>query len=877
MAEFAVATGILQVAGSAAQLGQALWKIGNDVRKANQDIGDITTEVRHISSILNNLGKLLPHDGQRTDSTTMLTEEARISLRECLEDCGNAFAELNKALLSASKTVAYGKLCISGRWRWPLNKSSTLALHSRLRGLTSMLSLMFQVLDLGRKTAEHTASANDRRNIERLLQSHEELVRKLNNPQRDTVARAASPAVGSAQPLAPLTQEARLASETARATADEASTQPTQLAPYEQNDKIFHQLQRCAAAVATLVSSLDTAMSDWRDRKLYDPAGLTKSYGAVTEIIGLLPAGPYCHYGGCKRRVTTFAGWVAHVKEAHGQHAFAGAETRDLSGLSLPSHHTGQCESKSKPIPANHQASASDHFALAGALSSQGTDNTYSATPSSAWADSTSAAGWLRQENLALANALGSNQISTYPADAPGLWQLASHTSDQTAQQPAFDYEQALPQRTRTSLTPTISLTTDLSGYPSGLQQAPQGTCYSASSNSSLPRQEDQYSNPFQNTHLSPQSTRFMAPLPRDNMNTPVSPVSAHSPRDNASLPELLSRKRSHSQMRGEAEAAPPPPLPLQSGHHSRTSSVASQAPNSASSAGEDYSPRGWRSFKRGDPSVNADNKYICDFATECAGQTFDRKCEWSKHMDKHDRPYRCPRPSCAKLQGFTYSGGLLRHEREVHNKHGGTKNTLMCPHEDCKRHVGKGFTRKENLNEHIRRVHENKSQLSQQPTHQESPSQYEDYKHQLEEAVAGVDQIMEPSVARVCKDQDADELVLEPTLGKRKRDCLKRSPPIDLKDTSVPEAHIHESQWPAFYRKESPTGSSSLRSHPRPAYYQQGYDHAPPASDDFSFELSRGPSDCFFGGVKAKTPKDERSMVDELLRRWTGVTVERM
>lgn len=29
-----------------------------------------------------------------------------------------------------------------------------------------------------------------------------------------------------------------------------------------------------------------------------------------------------------------------------------------------------------------------------------------------------------------------------------------------------------------------------------------------------------------------------------------------------------------------------------------------------------------------------------------------------------------------------------------------------MCPHADCKRHAGKGFTRKENLNEHLRRVH---------------------------------------------------------------------------------------------------------------------------------------------------------------------------
>jgi len=74
--------------------------------------------------------------------------------------------------------------------------------------------------------------------------------------------------------------------------------------------------------------------------------------------------------------------------------------------------------------------------------------------------------------------------------------------------------------------------------------------------------------------------------------------------------------------------------------------------------------------------------------------------------MDKHDRPYKCNVKGCEKLQGFTYSGGLLRHEREVHKMHGGTKKSLFCPFPDCKRSSGAGFTRKENLAEHIRRVH---------------------------------------------------------------------------------------------------------------------------------------------------------------------------
>jgi hypothetical protein len=74
--------------------------------------------------------------------------------------------------------------------------------------------------------------------------------------------------------------------------------------------------------------------------------------------------------------------------------------------------------------------------------------------------------------------------------------------------------------------------------------------------------------------------------------------------------------------------------------------------------------------------------------------------------MDKHDRPYKCYEPDCEKIQGFTYSGGLLRHQREVHKKNNEAKKPMMCPYADCNRSTGKGFTRQENLREHLRRRH---------------------------------------------------------------------------------------------------------------------------------------------------------------------------
>lgn len=48
----------------------------------------------------------------------------------------------------------------------------------------------------------------------------------------------------------------------------------------------------------------------------------------------------------------------------------------------------------------------------------------------------------------------------------------------------------------------------------------------------------------------------------------------------------------------------------------------------------------------------------------------------------------------------FTNTGDLKRHERAVHGK-----GTFFCPVSSCKRHT-RGFGRKDNKEEHVRRVH---------------------------------------------------------------------------------------------------------------------------------------------------------------------------
>jgi hypothetical protein len=59
-------------------------------------------------------------------------------------------------------------------------------------------------------------------------------------------------------------------------------------------------------------------------------------------------------------------------------------------------------------------------------------------------------------------------------------------------------------------------------------------------------------------------------------------------------------------------------------------------------------------------PPRNAKNEIFCDHS-ECADKQdpFTRTCEWNKHMDKHERPYKCLERGCEHLPGFHILGSF--------------------------------------------------------------------------------------------------------------------------------------------------------------------------------------------------------------------------
>lgn len=69
--------------------------------------------------------------------------------------------------------------------------------------------------------------------------------------------------------------------------------------------------------------------------------------------------------------------------------------------------------------------------------------------------------------------------------------------------------------------------------------------------------------------------------------------------------------------------------------------------------------------------------------------------------MDKHVRPYKCTISNC-KAKEFSNAGDLKRHQASIHTS-GNRK--FHCSVVRCSRRRN-GFKRKDNLSEHLRRVH---------------------------------------------------------------------------------------------------------------------------------------------------------------------------
>ncbi|KAF2452270.1 hypothetical protein BDY21DRAFT_359707 [Lineolata rhizophorae] len=106
--------------------------------------------------------------------------------------------------------------------------------------------------------------------------------------------------------------------------------------------------------------------------------------------------------------------------------------------------------------------------------------------------------------------------------------------------------------------------------------------------------------------------------------------------------------------------------------------------------------------------TLGEDELYHCPFegGHQCKHKPTKLKCNYDKYVDSHLRPFKCKNAACSGAR-FSSTTCLLRHEREAHGMHGHGSKPHLCIFPGCERAVpGKGFPRRYNLFDHMRRVH---------------------------------------------------------------------------------------------------------------------------------------------------------------------------
>ncbi|KAH5617461.1 hypothetical protein HBI23_256440 [Parastagonospora nodorum] len=103
--------------------------------------------------------------------------------------------------------------------------------------------------------------------------------------------------------------------------------------------------------------------------------------------------------------------------------------------------------------------------------------------------------------------------------------------------------------------------------------------------------------------------------------------------------------------------------------------------------------------------SREKDGKYHCPRKGEtgCSHKPTSLKCHYV-YLDSHLKPFRCSKKTCVGIS-FSSNACLLRHERETHGMQSHTEN--LCHFGTCGRaKPGRGFPRRYNLFDHMKRVH---------------------------------------------------------------------------------------------------------------------------------------------------------------------------
>jgi hypothetical protein len=137
MAEIGVIASVIGVASLGAKVSMMLFECGRDMRHWREQTDEIASEVNTFTNVLRELGMVLKvQEGFYTDDAVRIVEAT-------LKDCKAVFKQIRSKIKFKQRSTA--------GLRWLFKKSRAKELKSRMEALKSSMSLILQVVQLGRK------------------------------------------------------------------------------------------------------------------------------------------------------------------------------------------------------------------------------------------------------------------------------------------------------------------------------------------------------------------------------------------------------------------------------------------------------------------------------------------------------------------------------------------------------------------------------------------------------------------------------------------------------------------------------------------------------------------------------------------------------
>jgi uncharacterized protein YqgV (UPF0045/DUF77 family) len=139
MAEIGLVASVFGIASFGASVSKNLFDLGYTMRHAREQIEEIASEVNTFTAIIRELAVVLK------DQQAFVTDAAKTMVEQSMKDCKRIFRSIKRQIRKKADSARVGPV------RWLFRRKRAEELHRKMESLKSFLSLILQVIQVGRK------------------------------------------------------------------------------------------------------------------------------------------------------------------------------------------------------------------------------------------------------------------------------------------------------------------------------------------------------------------------------------------------------------------------------------------------------------------------------------------------------------------------------------------------------------------------------------------------------------------------------------------------------------------------------------------------------------------------------------------------------